>query len=135
MTKKEHTGIFILRVSLGILMLLHGIAKIMHPDSVGYISGVFSEAGLHAALAYLVYVGEVVAPIMLIIGWRTRIAALLIAGTMLVVAVLAMPEDAGKLTATGAWGLETQALFFFGSVALMFTGGSKYALSQRSKWD
>lgn len=133
MNRNANIGILILRLSIGVLMLMHGIAKIK--NGTGYIESSFDKAGLPAALAYTVYITEVLAPLMLIVGFRTRIAALLVAGTMLVVMVFVMPAKLTQTIETGAWALELQGLFMFGSIALFFLGGGRYALSTRSKWD
>lgn len=133
MGKNHDLGLMILRVSLGMLMLLHGIAKIQH--GTGYIEGVFEQNGLPKYMAYAVYIGEILAPLMLIIGYRTRLAALLLAGTMVVVVITAAMDKIGKLTEVGAWALEVQALFFFGSLALWFTGGGKFGMSSTNRWD
>ncbi len=133
MAKNHDLGLMILRISLGMLMLLHGIAKIQ--NGTGFIEGVFEKNGLPSFLAYLVYLGEIIAPLMLIVGYRTRLAALLLAGTMVVVVMTAAMDKIGKLTEVGAWALEVQALFFFGALALWFTGGGKFGMSTKSKWD
>ncbi len=133
MGKNNDLGLMILRVTLGMLMLLHGIAKVQ--NGTGFIEGVFEKNGLPAFLAYLVYLGEIIAPLMLIVGFRTRLASILLGGTMVVVIFTAALDRVGQLTETGAWAIEVQALFFFGSLALFFTGGGKYAASTKSKWD
>ena len=127
------TGLLILRVSLGVLMLLHGIARI-----TGGVEGIENSLvgkGLPGFIAYGVYVGEVVAPLMLIVGFRTRLAALLFSVNMVVAAVLAHPNDIFALTERGIYSLETLALFLFGGLALVFTGGGNFAVSSKSWWD
>ena len=114
-------------------MLLHGIAKIR--KGVQGIENKFAGVGLPEFLAYAVYLGEVIAPIMMIIGWRTRLASILYACTMVVAVWLAHSEDVFSLTGGGGWAIELQALFFFGALVLLLKGGGKYALSTRSKWD
>ena len=126
-------GLLILRIAVGGLMIFHGIAKIIH--GTGFIETTFQQLGIPSIMAYTVYITEVVAPLMLVAGWRTRIAGLLITGTMVVVMFLVMPEKLGQLTQTGAWALELQALFALGGLALFFTGGGKYALSRTHKLD
>ncbi|MEP2771413.1 MAG: DoxX family protein [Fulvivirga sp.] len=133
MKKNESLGIFTLRVSLGVLMLLHGIAKIQ--KGVGGIAGMMEQSGLPSFFANGVYVGEVIAPILLIVGFRTRIASIFFAGTMVVAVVIAHGSDIVKLTQSGGWAIELQALYFFGTVTLFFTGGGKYALSNNNRWD
>lgn len=133
MGKNNDLGLMILRISLGMLMLLHGIAKIQ--NGTGFIEGVFEKNGLPPVLAYTVYIGEIIAPLMLIVGYRTRLAAVLLAGTMVVVVFTAAMDKVGKLTEVGAWALEVQALFFFGALALFFTGGGKFGMSHKNMWD
>ena len=127
------TGILILRITLGVLMLLHGIAKI-----TGGVEGIENNLigkGLPGFIAYGVYVGEVIVPLMMIVGFRTRLAALIFAFNMLVAALLAHPNDIFALTERGIYALETLALFLFGGLALFFTGGGKIAISRKSWWD
>ena len=57
----ESTGKLILRVTLGFLILLHGISKLM--NGVDWLDGMLADAGLPAFLKYGVYVGEVLAPL------------------------------------------------------------------------
>lgn len=131
--KNKDLGLLILRVTLGILILLHGMSKFQH--GVDGIAGLINSKGLPGFLAYGVYLGELVAPCLLIIGSRTRIAALLLIATMIVAILVAHFGDILRLTESGGWALELQALYLFGALTLFFTGGGKYALSTKSKWD
>lgn len=130
---KPNLGLLILRVSLGVLMLLHGIAKLV--KGVGGIESMLRQAGLPGFLAYGVYLGEILAPALLIIGFRTRVAALLFICTMLVAIFIANPEKVTMLLNTGGWAVELQALFLFGALTLFFTGGGKLSISSKNKWD
>jgi len=67
-------------------------------------------------------VGEVLAPIMLIVGWHTRIAAGLIVINMLFAIGLAHMHELTALTGHGGWALELQAFYLMTAVALVFTG-------------
>lgn len=131
--RNQHIGLLILRLSLGIMLLLHGISKVTR--GVGSIKGRLADAGLPEFIAYGVYLGEVVAPLLLIIGFRTRMAAAVFAINMLVILFLAHSADIFKLGKSGAWAAELVGLFLFGAIALIFTGGGKYALSTSHKWD
>lgn len=133
MKKQTDLAILILRLGTGILFLLHGIDKAR--NGIGFIEGLFTKNGLPGALAYLVYLGEIVAPLMLIFGFRTKIGSLLIMGTLLVIVFLTGMGKMGTLSQTGAWSLEVQGLFFTGALALFILGGGKYAASTKHKWD
>ncbi len=77
----ESTGKLILRVTLGFLILLHGISKLM--SGIDWLDGMLANAGLPAFLKYGAYVGEVLAPLAVIAGFYSRIGAWLIAVNML----------------------------------------------------
>ncbi|MDX2477118.1 MAG: DoxX family protein, partial [Gammaproteobacteria bacterium] len=63
-------GKFILRMTVGLFMLFHGVAKIIHPGSLEFIGNSLSSMGLPSAIAYGVYVGEIIAPLMVILGFH-----------------------------------------------------------------
>ena len=114
-------------------MLFHGIAKI--PEGVGFIQDTLVENGLPGWFAFGVYIGEIVAPMLLIIGWRTRIAAFVYAFNILFATLLVHSEDLFKIGSHGGWAVELQALYFIAAVVLIFTGGGKYAVSRLSIGD
>lgn len=131
--KNIDLGLLILRVSIGGLMLLHGIAKLQH--GAGFIEDVVVGAGLLSFIAYGVYVGEVIAPLFILLGLGTRVASLIFAGNCLVAALLVHSQDIFTLNEQGGWTVELLGLFFFGALALIFTGGGKYAISNKYVWD
>nr|WP_218141438.1 DoxX family protein [Flavobacterium terrigena] len=133
MMKNNDLGLLIFRLSLGLLMLLHGIAKLTH--GVDFLGDMFKNLGLPSFLAYSVYIGEVIAPVLIVIGYRTKLAAIVFAFTMVVAVGMAHSADIFSLSETGGWALELQGLYFFGALALFFTGAGKYAASTNSKWD
>ncbi|HET9750461.1 MAG TPA: DoxX family protein [Casimicrobiaceae bacterium] len=119
-------GRLILRLTVGVLMLLHGIAKF--GPSMGFIVDVVTKAGLPAAFAYLVYVGEVLAPILLIIGLWTRAAALVVVIDIIVAIALVHAGELVTLNDTGGWSLELQGMYLFGALAIAFLGAGRYSL-------
>jgi len=133
MKKNNDLGLLILRLTLGGLMLFHGVAKLI--NGISGIESMLSSKGLPSFFAYGVYVGEVLIPILLILGFRTRIAALIFAFNMLVAMFLAHAGDIFSLSKHGGWAVELIALFLFGAITLFFTGSGKYALSTTNKWD
>lgn len=126
-------GILTWRLTLGILMLFHGLHKLI--NGVSYIEGLFTEMGLPAFFAHSVHIGEIIAPLMLVVGYRTKIAAIIYAFTMVVAVGMSHMGHLLELNQTGAWAVELNALFLFGAVGLIFTGGGKYAVSKTNKWD
>jgi putative oxidoreductase len=126
-------ALLILRSVLGLLMLFHGIAKLNH--GVDGIGNMLAEKGIPSFVANGVLIGEVVAPILMIIGYRTKLAAMVFSFTMLVAVLLAHSEDIFSITEHGSWGIELQGLYFFGGIVLILTGAGKFAVSKKNKWD
>ena len=125
----NHTGKLILRLTLGILILLHGIAKLTH--GIEPIEGMVTGMGMPAFVAYGVYAGEVVGPLLLIIGFYARIGAALIAINMLFAIALAHTSELTSITQTGGWALELQGMFLFTAIALMVMGPGRFGVNQR----
>lgn len=119
-------GKLILRLTLGGLMLFHGIAKLL--NGIGFIEGELASHGLPTVLAYGVYIGEVLAPLMVILGYQTRIGALLIIFNMLVAIALVHGHQLLALGSNGGWALELQGFFLFTAVAVIFLGPGRYKL-------
>jgi putative oxidoreductase len=125
----EDIGKLVLRLTVGLLLLLHGLAKIS--AGVTGISGMVTSVGLPAALAYGVYVGEVLAPLIVIIGFYSRIGALVIAVNMLCAIGLAHTKDLFALNQGGGWAIELQAFFLFTALAVALIGPGRYAVNRR----
>ena len=96
-------GYHVLRLSIAAMMLLHGIAKL--GKGVDGIQGMLTAHGLPAFVAYGVFIGELV-------------AALVMAINMLFAIGLVHMHQIFTLGPAGGWGIETQGLFLFGSMAL-----------------
>lgn len=115
----------LLRLTLGVLMLLHGFAKLT--GGIEGIAGEVTQAGLPAALGHLVYVGEVAAPLLLIVGAWTRAAALVIAVNMVVAVALVHVGQLATLSPTGGWALELQAFYLAMALAIALLGAGRFS--------
>jgi len=124
----EDIGKLLLRVMVGGLMLFHGVHKAIH--GIGFIEALVVAHGLPAFLAYGVYVGEIVAPILLILGWRSRIWAGMIAFNML--AALYLTQMAAFLTlgGHGAWSVEVPMFYLLSALAITLIGSGKFAIRE-----
>ena len=126
----ESTGKLILRVTLGVLILLHGISKLA--GGVDWLDGALANAGLPAFFKYGVYIGEVLAPLAVIAGFYSRIGAWLIAVNMLFAFGLMHGAELFAINPeSGGLGLETQYLFFFSAIAVALIGPGRYAFNQK----
>jgi putative oxidoreductase len=122
-------GKLVLRLVLGILILLHGIAKLK--GGLSGIEGMLAAHGLPTFLAYGALVGEVLAPLMLILGFYARIGALLVAVSMLFAFALAHLGQLGLLNEQGGWALELQGMFLASALALALLGPGRYGVNGR----
>ena len=127
-------GRLVLRLSVGGLLLLHGIAKLK--KGVAPIADQFVARGLPAVLANAVFLGEVLGPALVIVGIASRVGGALIAATMIVAVWLMHAGDLTRLGRSGGWSLELQALFFVGGVCIMLLGSGRYGATRgRGSWD
>ncbi len=133
MNKNNDLGLLVLRISIGVLMLLHGISKLVY--GVDFIKGMLEGMGLPSFFAYGVLVGEVLAPIAILIGYRARIAAAIYAFNCVVAIAMVHSGDLFSLNKFGGWGVELLVLYLFGAVAIFFTGAGKLAVSSSNNWD
>jgi putative oxidoreductase len=130
----EDFGKLILRASLAVLILFHGVAKII--NGTDFITGLVAKAGMPPALGYLVYVGEVIAPLLVLVGLMTRPAALVIAINMVVAVVLVHMAELLTLSKTGGWALELQGMFLAAALAVAFLGAGRYSIGgQSGRWN
>lgn len=106
----------LLRVTLAVLMLFHGWAKITH--GIGGIESMVVKAGLPGFVAYAVYIGEVIAPLLLLVGLFVVPAALVIAINMMVALVLVHTSHFLQLSKSGGWALELQAFFLISAMVV-----------------
>lgn len=125
----QDLGKFVMRVTLGLLILLHGVGKIT--GGLGGIEGMLQGAGLPGFLAYGAYVGEVLAPILLIVGFQTRLAAILVVANMLFAIFLAHMGQIATLGPSGGWAIELQGMFLFTAVAIALLGAGKFSLDRK----
>ena len=122
----DDIGKLILRLVLGLLLLAHGIHKI--GAGIGGIQDMLTSHGIPPVVAYGVYAGEVVAPLLLLAGVVSRVAGALVVINMLFALFLVHLQQVFTLTPQGGWGLELQGFFLFTGLALVFLGSGRYAL-------
>ena len=125
-------GKLILRLAFSILMMFHGWHK-LH-GGIGFIQGLLTQHGLPAFIGYGVFIGELIAPLMMILGILTRPAALVFSFTMLAAYLLIDPGKALMLTKVGAWGAEDMAVYFFAGLAIAFLGSGRYSVMKNPLW-
>jgi len=126
-------GLLLLRLSIGGLMLFHGVNKIQ--NGVEDIENKLIANEFPKEMAYGVYAGEVAAPILILLGLFTRFAAIGVAATMGMAVYLAHREQIFDLNPmSGSPVIELNALYFLGALALVFTGPGRFGISGGRGW-
>ena len=122
----EDIGKLILRLTTAGLILFHGTAKIFH--GVSFIGAALAGAHVPSFVAYGVYIGEVVAPLFIIVGLWTRVASLVVVINMIVAILLEAYRNTFVIQRTGAWGLETEAFYLLTAVVIFLIGAGRYSV-------
>ena len=121
-------GKLVLRVALGVLILFHGVAKVIGGGGFQFVTSMVTKAGLPPVLAYGVYVGEVLAPLLIVIGLWTRLSALVIAINMVIAVALVLPSKLFAIAPTGGYAIELEAIYLFAAVAVALLGAGRYSV-------
>ena len=94
------------------------------------------NAGLPEFIAYGNLIGEVIAPVFMIIGYKTRIAALVVAFNMLMSVLIAHRDIMFARNDFGGWMIELNVFYFMTALAVFFAGSGVYSVSRGAgKWD
>ena len=126
MNNKEDIGKLILRLVLGILLLMHGLNKLV--NGIDFIGTLITSAGWPQYLVYGVLIGEVLAPSLIILGVLTRASAIVVAINMVVAIYLVHMKDLLVITKNGGWALELQGFYIFTALAIAFLGAGSYSM-------
>ena len=123
----------LLRLLVGVLLLFHGVHKVM--TGIQPIMDMVAAHGLPGFVAYGVYVGEVVAPIMVILGLFARVGGVLIVINMIVAVALAGMGSLLALNNFGGYALEVEAFYLFGGLIVALQGAGAYGLGIGGRWN
>ncbi len=122
-------GILILRITLAINLFLNGWPKVV--EGVEGQMGLLAANGIPGVFMYFVYVSEIVAPVLLVLGLFTRLSAVSVIITMVVVFYV-LPIPFFGLNQFGGWNKEGQLFFLAVGAALFFTGAGRYRIGDMS---
>jgi putative oxidoreductase len=124
---RSDQGLLVLRLAIAGLLLVHGVSKL--GSGVDWIGGMLTGLGLPGFLAYGAYVGEIVAPLLVLAGILTRPAALVMAFQMVAATLLARRDAVFTVNPqSGGLAIELELLFLLGAVAIALLGPGRYAV-------
>jgi len=119
----------LLRLTAGIMMLFHGIEKII--NGINGVKGMVRGAGLPEFIAYGVYIGELIVPIFLIFGLYARVASVFLAINMLMAIFLAYRGSLFELGKYGAPVIELPLFYLVLAISIFLLGSGKYAVNAK----
>ena len=128
----EDVARLLLRLAVGGLMLFHGVHKVR--DGVDWMAPLLEAKGLPTFIAYGSYVGEVAAPVLILVGVLTRLASLVVACTMLMAVLLALSDQVFALNQFGGWAIELNVFFFLAALALALLGPGRLTVWRGPRW-
>lgn len=121
-------GPFFLRVAVGAIFIVHGAQKLFGafggPGLKGF-SGMMTQMGLQPPMAWATAVAlvEFVGGIFLLLGFMTRLSALLIGVVMAVAVIFVHLSD-------GFFAFEFPLILFASCLCLLLTGGGRAAMRE-----
>ncbi len=122
-TNCQNIGLLLLRIGFGGLMLTHGIPKLMKMISGDFTFGDPIGIGEPVTLV-LAVLGEVIFPILVIIGFKTKLSAIPVIITMGVAAFIVHGADPLGTK-------EMVLLYLFAFVAIALLGAGKYSVDRK----
>lgn len=132
--RSNDLGLLLLRLTIGGLMLFHGIHKMLY--GVGFIGDMLANMGLPSFIAYGALAAELIASLMIVLGVWTRLASIIFAGNMAVAILMAHSSEILTVNPmTGGWAIELPMLYLLGAAVLCLTGAGKYAITKGSVLD
>jgi len=119
----------ILRLTLGIMILFHGFEKIL--NGIRGVKSLVVNAGLPEFFAYGVYFGELVLPVLIILGLYARVASLILAFNMTMAIFLAYYSSIFELGKHGSPVIELPFLYLMISIVVFMLGSGKYGVNDK----
>lgn len=129
MFQDSDIGKLLLRLLVGVMMLFHGVEKII--NGINGVKHLTTKAGLPEFFAYGVYVAEVIVPIFIILGLYARVASVFLAVNMAMAIFLAYGDTLFALGKHGAPVIELPFFYLVLSAVIFFLGSGKYAVNAK----
>lgn len=120
---QTHIGLALLRIAPSIMMLTHGFPKFQKMIGGNFEFG--DPIGIGAAPSlFLTVIAEVVCPVLIIIGFKTRLMAIPVVITMLVAAFMVHLSD--------PFGVKEKALVYLVIfLAIILLGPGKFSIDKK----
>ena len=113
---------------------MHGSNSAIH--GIQHVKDMIRNAGLPEFIAYGNLIGEAVAPLFMIAGYKARLAALVVAFNMLMSVMIAHRDIIFVRNNFGGWMIELNVFYFMTALAVFFLGSGRFSISRGiGRWD
>ena len=127
-SNQQAIGITLLRLSMGVMFLSHGLLKVLVFTLAGTV-GFFESLGLPGFLAYLVTFAEIIGGILLIVGFKTRLVSWALTPVLLGATWAHLGNGWVFSNANGGW--EYPLFLVVAGIALALSGPGAFAIDNR----
>ncbi len=122
----DDSGKLIARLSVSVLMLFHGVHKLL--NGIDPIKQMLAGRHLPDLLAYGVYLGELAGPLLVAVGFFSRIGGGLIMLDMLAAIYLTGTHSLLMLNGQGGYALELEIFYLVGGLCVALSGAGRFSL-------
>ena len=119
-------GKLIVRLSVSILLLFHGVHKLL--TGIAPIKQMVVGHHLPEAVSYGVYLGEIAGPVLIILGLFSRLGGLLVVVNMVVAIYLVGMHRLAVLAPSGGYAPELEMFYLLGGLGVMLLGAGRYSV-------
>lgn len=118
----------LLRLSLGVMFLAHSVYLKAFVFTLPGTAQFFQSIGLPGLFAYLVFATEAIGGVMLVVGYRTRLVALLLTPVLLGAAWVHWPNGWLFTASNGGW--EYPVFLAASSLVVVLLGDGAYSIER-----
>ena len=123
----EDFGKLVVRLTVGVLMLFHGVHKVL--TGIDPIKHMISGHHWPPSLAYGVYLGELLGPVLVTVGLFSRVGGALIVMNMLVAVYLSEMHSLLAVKPGGGYALELEVFYLIGGLCVVLSGAGRFSLA------
>lgn len=127
-TQTAPYGAFLLRVSLGVMFVAHGLILKYFTFTLGGTAQFFESIGYPGLLAYVVFAAETLGGLALIAGIQTRLVSFALVPILIGAAMVHVPNGWVFSAQGGGW--EYPLFLIVASMAQGLLGGGAFALTR-----
>jgi putative oxidoreductase len=123
----DDIGKLIARLSVSLLLLFHGSYKLL--NGIEPIKHMVTGHHMPEPLAYGVYLGELVGPILVTIGLFSRLGGALIMVNMMVAVYLTSMHQLLAVKPGGGYALELETFYLIGGLCVILSGAGRFSVA------